>query len=1199
MADKLRAESVCKIVVNQSCSLRCKDEASVSRKLTLKGIAQHWERVISEARDALMFNLSIDISHALGIVKREWVTIDHVRSGSLIVDFSYLVYATTNQSTNSEQALHNNGTFANVSKGFTAITGSPADVSIFLSIGEPDPPVPTTGSPETPSPPSPSSSIDDDDEALFSPTTIIATIGGVGGAVIFAICTILLLKLRRRKMKSIAEERTAETAAASDYFSPLNEDQSACDVRLSDELQNLRKCIETGAPELQVLGSARKISLLLTSYRPSRPESAFITVLNVLASAQASTLRARTKREIALATAMCSVHASQKCIRHNMTFSIETISAWEGRLSELQKSSTPSVRSSSKSSSGGCHSNCVDFALDVIKECISSIDAHLATSAAEEFSRGISAAAAACVGDLVPLMELARETARLYSQGRVPKDTHWISVVATNLVLRPDLAAADQVASAQNNSVMIIDGGGGGGGGGVSAESSGDTRTTTQNDVLAYVMIPPPATKSNWHIIYQWLVTMEHTAAEPTVSTTVRADACRAISSAGLSEHKHWRVREKLAETVHIVSVAEDLPRESRELMLHLLTELQLCERDSRVLHSMAHFENETSLLRLLRENKDALRAHTDSIVQKKQCQAEKRVAELAQSEKEPQVLDSDWQGMLFAAEDAAEQLTTIQRRADAFISHLVDSKIDSLDHDFSNLQESLQHSLDSIVVNVNSEFNNLKQTVDSLMRQVETQRTTMHFTPVIQNSECTDNTLMCEINLRYEELHSRATTANDEHPHRERMRRLSSRLEGPVARLVTMFSKQQQHEEGPASSSSSLHTTTAAAQPLKYFMILSDILSTLSASLELFHSSIRQEQIRNVNPYFHDVNHRLHIAFEKLQISFDIDDGEDILDALADGIANRRVVALRNRGASAEQQGQRQQDQHARGIALDANELCIVANDDIEFATGPASVLGSGSFGIVLRAKLSGNDVAVKVFTLTNAIVVDSALSEAKLQARLFHPNIVTLFGVIADPQKVSLVMELCSGGTLADLIFDSSNTLPISEKIRLSCELAEAMQYLHTTTTHPVTQQPTKVIHGDLKPGNILLDEQHHVKLTDFGHATMRSSSLSAGMSLNPGHRGTIGYQSPEARQNKPLTTRSDVFSFGIVLYEIWARKKAFTDDAEVAEALEQHAMPSLRSSRLAPVAQIIAHCWCVEPHDRSNFCEIVTVLRELANQ
>ena len=201
------------------------------------------------------------------------------------------------------------------------------------------------------------------------------------------------------------------------------------------------------------------------------------------------------------------------------------------------------------------------------------------------------------------------------------------------------------------------------------------------------------------------------------------------------------------------------------------------------------------------------------------------------------------------------------------------------------------------------------------------------------------------------------------------------------------------------------------------------------------------------------------------------------------------------------------------------------------------AGQIGAGGMGEVYQARDTrlNRIVAVKVSSLKFS---ERFEREARVIASLNHPNICTLYDVGPD----YLVMELIEGPTLADRIKEGA--IPLEESLAIARQIAEALEAAHEKG----------VVHRDLKPGNVKIKPGGTVKVLDFGLAkvgatptaptddspTMTIAETQAGMIL-----GTAGYMSPEQARGKPVDRRADIWSFGVVLYEMLTGKRLFAGE------------------------------------------------------
>jgi eukaryotic-like serine/threonine-protein kinase len=205
-------------------------------------------------------------------------------------------------------------------------------------------------------------------------------------------------------------------------------------------------------------------------------------------------------------------------------------------------------------------------------------------------------------------------------------------------------------------------------------------------------------------------------------------------------------------------------------------------------------------------------------------------------------------------------------------------------------------------------------------------------------------------------------------------------------------------------------------------------------------------------------------------------------------------------------------------------------------------SELGKGAMGIVYLAKdpVIGRMVAIKTIRASSMGDDDSEsrefrerfIREAQTAGILSHPNIVTIHDIGEDPETQTsfIAMEYIEGKTLKGLLIEKA---PFSwdQVANMIAQVAEAMDYAHRKG----------IIHRDIKPANIIVTADEKVKITDFGIAKIASSNLTTtGQFL-----GTPNYMSPEQVPGSPVDGRSDIFSLGVVLYELLTRRKPFTGE------------------------------------------------------
>ena len=254
-------------------------------------------------------------------------------------------------------------------------------------------------------------------------------------------------------------------------------------------------------------------------------------------------------------------------------------------------------------------------------------------------------------------------------------------------------------------------------------------------------------------------------------------------------------------------------------------------------------------------------------------------------------------------------------------------------------------------------------------------------------------------------------------------------------------------------------------------------------------------------------------------------------------------------------------------------------------------SALGKGGMGEVWRARDSklGREVAIK--TLPEEFAKDEERlarfeREAKLLASLNHPNIATIHGLEEDNGTRFLVLELVEGDTLADRL--KRGAIPVEESLKLALQIAEALEAAHEKG----------VIHRDLKPANIKVTPDGKIKVLDFGLAkafagdeaeanAANSPTLSMQATQQGVILGTAGYMSPEQARGRTVDTRTDVWAFGCVLFEMLTGHSTFVGDdvsLTLARVLERKPEFDALPANLHPrLREVLERCLEKQAKDR----------------
>ncbi|XP_022942720.1 serine/threonine-protein kinase PBL27-like isoform X2 [Cucurbita moschata] len=276
--------------------------------------------------------------------------------------------------------------------------------------------------------------------------------------------------------------------------------------------------------------------------------------------------------------------------------------------------------------------------------------------------------------------------------------------------------------------------------------------------------------------------------------------------------------------------------------------------------------------------------------------------------------------------------------------------------------------------------------------------------------------------------------------------------------------------------------------------------------------------------------------------------------------------------------------------------------------------LLGEGGFGQVYKGRLESINqvVAIKQLDRNGLQGNREFLVEVLMLSLLHHPNLVNLIGYCADGDQRLLVYEYMPLGSLEDHLHDlppDNKRLDWNTRMKIAAGAAKGLEYLHDKANPPV-------IYRDLKCSNILLGEDYHPKLSDFGLAKLGPVGDNTHVSTRV--MGTYGYCAPEYAMTGQLTLKSDVYSFGVVLLEIITGRKAIDNSRAAGEHnLVAWAHPLFKDRRkfwqmadpllqgqypvrgLYQALAVAAMCVQEQPHMRPLIADVVTALTYLASQ
>ncbi|XP_059630664.1 LRR receptor-like serine/threonine-protein kinase EFR isoform X2 [Cornus florida] len=208
------------------------------------------------------------------------------------------------------------------------------------------------------------------------------------------------------------------------------------------------------------------------------------------------------------------------------------------------------------------------------------------------------------------------------------------------------------------------------------------------------------------------------------------------------------------------------------------------------------------------------------------------------------------------------------------------------------------------------------------------------------------------------------------------------------------------------------------------------------------------------------------------------------------------------------------------------------------------ANLLGAGSYGSVYRGVLSdGETIAVKVLNLAFDRAFKSFDVECEVLRNVRHRNLVKVISTCSNSELRALVLQYMSNGSLDTWLYSQNYCLNLLQRVSIMYDVALALEYLHNDQSEPV-------VHCDLKPSNVLLDEEMVAHVGDFGIAKILVDDTAAQTKT----LGTLGYIAPEYGSEGRVTTKCDIYSYGIMLLEMFTRKKPtdemFTEDMSLRQ-------------------------------------------------
>ncbi|XP_009334459.2 LOW QUALITY PROTEIN: serine/threonine-protein kinase STY46 [Pyrus x bretschneideri] len=249
---------------------------------------------------------------------------------------------------------------------------------------------------------------------------------------------------------------------------------------------------------------------------------------------------------------------------------------------------------------------------------------------------------------------------------------------------------------------------------------------------------------------------------------------------------------------------------------------------------------------------------------------------------------------------------------------------------------------------------------------------------------------------------------------------------------------------------------------------------------------------------------------------------------------------------------------------------------------------IASGSIGDLYQGSYCGQDVAIKVISTERLNeTMKEFTQEVYIMRKVRHKNVVRFIGACTKPPKLCIVTEFLSGGSMYDFLHKQRGVLSLLSLLRVAIDVSRGMNYLHQNN----------IIHRDLKAANLLMDGTGAVKVADFGIARVQAQS--GGMTAET---GTYRWMAPEVIEHRPYNHTADVFSFGVVLWELLTGKLPYENLTPLQAAVgvvQKGLRPTIPRHTNPVLMELMERCWQQDPSLRPEFSEIVNMLQHLARK
>ncbi|XWS40239.1 hypothetical protein CRYUN_Cryun18bG0123200 [Craigia yunnanensis] len=277
--------------------------------------------------------------------------------------------------------------------------------------------------------------------------------------------------------------------------------------------------------------------------------------------------------------------------------------------------------------------------------------------------------------------------------------------------------------------------------------------------------------------------------------------------------------------------------------------------------------------------------------------------------------------------------------------------------------------------------------------------------------------------------------------------------------------------------------------------------------------------------------------------------------------------------------------DQNYVAIPNDGTDVWEIDPRHLKFENKVAS----GSYGDLYKGTYCSQEVAIKVLKQEriNTDMQREFAQEVFIMRKVRHKNVVQFIGACTKPPGLCIITEFMCGGSVYDYLHKQKGVFKLPSLIKVAIDVSKGMNYLHQNN----------IIHRDLKAANLLMDENEVVKVADFGVARVKVQS-----GVMTAETGTYRWMAPEVIEHKPYDHKADVFSFGIVLWELLTGKLPYeylTPLQAAVGVVQKGLRPTIPKHTNPKLTELLERCWQQDPTLRPDFSEIIEILKQIAKE